>query len=128
VTSETERARLEELAIPPAWTDVWICADSKGRVQATGRDAEGRKGLAVLVRLLDLTGIRIGNRDSSRDNGSYGLTTLRRKHVDFTDGGARVTFRGKGGKAQAVGLNDERLTGILQACYEIPGHELFRYA
>ncbi|TVP45122.1 MAG: DNA topoisomerase IB [Gemmatimonadales bacterium] len=174
VTSDSERARIGELAIPPAWTDVWICADSKGHIQATGRDAEGRKQyryhpawteirarrkfhrmaafgrtlprirrrvrrdlrregmprekvLAVLVRLLDLTGIRIGNRDSSRKNGSYGLTTLRRKHVDFTDRGARVSFRGKGGKDQEVGLDDARLAGILQACYEIPGHELFQY-
>ncbi|TVR53366.1 MAG: DNA topoisomerase IB [Gemmatimonadales bacterium] len=174
VTSDKERARISELAIPPAWTDVWICSDSKGHIQATGRDAEGRKQyryhpawveirahrkfhrmaafgrtlprirrrvqrdlrhegmprrkvLAVLVRLLDLTGIRIGNPDSSRNDGSYGLTTLRRKHVDFTDGGARVSFRGKGGKDQEMGLADEKLARILQACYEIPGHELFQY-
>jgi len=174
VTSKEERERIGELAIPPAWNEVWICADSTGHIQATGRDAEGRKQyryhpawteirarrkfhrmaafgrtlprirrrvqrdlrregmprqkvMAVLVRLLDLTGIRIGNPDSSRNNGSYGLTTLRRKHVDFTDEGARVRFRGKGGKDQEVGLDDERLAGILQACYEIPGHELFQY-
>lgn len=174
VTSDEERDRIQELAIPPAWTDVWICSDPRGHIQATGRDAEGRKQyryhaawveirarrkfhrmgvfgrtlprirrrvqrdlrregmprqkvLAVLVRLLDLTGIRIGNRASSRESGSYGLTTLRRKHVAFTKGGARVTFRGKGGKEQEVGLNDERLAGILQACYEIPGYELFQY-
>ncbi|CAN5710816.1 DNA topoisomerase IB [soil metagenome] len=173
VTSTSERERIETLAIPPAWTDVWIGRDGKGHIQATGRDAEGRKQyryhpawveirarrkfhrmaifgrtlprirrrvrkdlrregmprkkvLAVLVRLLDLTGIRIGNPDS-RKNGSYGLTTLRRKHVDFTDGGARVSFRGKGGKDQELGLDDERLAGILQACYAIPGHELFQY-
>jgi len=174
VTSKEERGRIEELAVPPAWTEVWICPDPEGHIQATGRDAEGRKQyryhpawtelrarrkfhrmavfgrtlprirrrvqrdlrregmprekvMAVLVRLLDLTGIRIGNPDSSRNNGSYGLTTLRRKHVDFTDGGARVSFRGKGGKDHEVGLDDERLAGILQACYEIPGHELFQY-
>jgi DNA topoisomerase I len=174
VTSDEERERIEELAIPPAWTGVWICSDSRGHIQATGRDAEGRKQyryhpawveirgrrkfhrmavfgralprirrrvrrdlrrdgmprqkvLAVLVRLLDLTGIRIGNRDSSRKSGSYGLTTLRRKHVVFADGGAWVSFRGKGGKEHEVGLNDELLAGILQACYEIPGYELFQY-
>lgn len=174
VTADEERERIEALAIPPAWTDVWISSDSRGHIQATGRDAEGRKQyryhpawveirsrrkfhrmgdfgralprirrrvrkdlrregmprqkvLAVLVRLLDITGIRIGNRDSSRKSGSYGLTTLRRKHVAFTDGGARVSFRGKGGKDQEVGLNDERLAGILQACHEIPGYELFQY-
>jgi DNA topoisomerase I len=174
VTSDKERERISELAIPPAWTHVWICSDSKGHIQATGRDAEGRKQyryhpawveirahrkfhrmaafgrslprirrrvqkdlrregmprqkvLAVLVRLLDLTGIRIGNQESSRNNGSYGLTTLRRKHVDFSDGGARVSFRGKGGKDQELGLADKRLARILQACYEIPGHELFQY-
>jgi DNA topoisomerase I len=174
LTSDEERARIGELAIPPAWIDVWICSDSEGHIQATGRDAEGRKQyryhpgwveirshrkfhrmgefgrtlprirrrvrkdlrregmprekvLAVLVRMLDLTGIRIGNLESSRRKGSYGLTTLRRKHVDFTDGGARVTFRGKGGQDQEVGLDDELLAGLLQACYEIPGYELFQF-
>jgi DNA topoisomerase I len=76
--------------------------------------------------MLDLTGIRIGTESSLRENGSYGLTTLRRKHVDFGGEGARLRFRGKGGQAQEVGLSDGRLAGILQECYQAPGYELFQ--
>ncbi len=169
-----QRERLAALAIPPAWTEVWISPDPDGHIQATGRDSEGRKQyryhpkwieqsarnkfgrmsafgrvlprirrrvrrdlrrggmprekvLAVLVRLLDLTGIRIGAEKSRRTSGSYGLTTLRRKHVSFVDDGALLRFRGKGGQAQEVGLGDTRLATILQSCLEVPGYELFQY-
>jgi DNA topoisomerase-1 len=174
ITDTAARERFAALAIPPAWTEVWICPDPDGHIQAIGRDAEGRKQyryhpewiartarnkfrsmcefgdvlprirrrvrrdlrrtglprakiLAVLVRLLDLTGLRIGSETSRRTNGSYGLTTLRRKHVVFQKGEARLRFRGKGGTVQEVGLADDQLAGILQACYDLPGHELFQY-
>jgi DNA topoisomerase I len=174
ITDDAARERFSALAIPPAWTKVWICPDPDGHIQATGRDAEGRKQyryhpewtartarnkfgsmrefgsvlprirrrvrrdlgreglprekiLAVLVRLLDLTGLRIGSETSRGTNASYGLTTLRRKHVVFQKGGARLRFRGKGGAVQEVGLADDQLAGILQACYDVPGHELFQY-
>lgn len=85
------------------------------------------KVLAVLVRLLDLTGIRIGTAKTQRTSGAYGLTTLRRKHVSFGDHGALLRFRGKGGQVHEAGLGDARLAEILQSCHEAPGHELFQY-
>jgi DNA topoisomerase I len=174
VTQTEVRERIAALAIPPAWSQVWISLDPEGHIQATGRDAEGRKQyryhpkwiertarnkfhrmgafgralprirrrvrrdlrrpglprqklLAVLVRLLDLTGLRIGSEVSRRTNGAYGLTTLRRKHVAFEGHEARFRFRGKAGKVHEVSLDDDRLAGILQACYEAPGYELFQY-
>ena len=174
ITEAEERERIAALQVPPAWTDVWINPDPKGHIQATGRDAEGRKQycyhprwieeaarhkfsrmrsfgnalprirrrvrrdlrrdgiprakvLAVLVRLLDLTGLRIGTEASRRSNRSYGLTTLRRKHVAFAEQGVRLRFRGKGGKVHEVGLDASGLAGILHTCYELPGYELFQY-
>ncbi|MEX2529596.1 MAG: DNA topoisomerase IB [Gemmatimonadota bacterium] len=174
ITDTGERDRINALAIPPAWTEVWISPECKGHIQATGRDAEGRKQyryhsqwieeaaqskfhrmrsfgrtlprirrrvrrdlrregiprtkvLAVLVRLLDLTGLRVGSEASRRNAESYGLTTLRRKHVAFKKGGAQFRFQGKGGKVHEVGLADTRLAGVLHACYEVPGYELFQY-
>jgi DNA topoisomerase I len=173
IRSAREKARLRSLAIPPAWTEVWICPHPDGHIQATGRDSEGRKQyryhpmwmearshdkfqamvafggvlprirrrvrrdlrrpgmpqekvMALLVRLLDLTGIRIGN-PSSGSIGSYGLTTLRRRHMAFQNEGVCFRFRGKGGKAYEVCLSDPGLAGVLQACHELPGHELFQF-
>lgn len=173
IESAREKERIESLAIPPAWTDVWICPQADGHIQATGRDSEGRKQyryhptwmearsqekfegmaafgaviprirrrvrrdlrrsgmprdkvMALLVRMLDLTGVRIGN-PTSRKNGSFGLTTLRRKHVAFQDDGVLFRFRGKGQKVNEVQLSDTRLASLLQSCYELPGHELFLY-
>src|SRR5262249_54011236 len=137
--------RIRRLAIPPAWTDVWIAPDPRAHLQATGRDARGRKQyryhadwrrvrdrdkfsrfgglapalpalrrrgaedlkraglprekvLAVIVRLLETTLIRVGNAEYVRDNGSFGLTTLRDRHVDLADGRLKFEFRGKSGK------------------------------
>jgi DNA topoisomerase I len=173
IKSAREKDRLRSLAIPPAWTEVWICPHSDGHIQATGRDSEGRKQyryhpdwmearshdkfqgmlafggviprirrrvrrdlrrpgmpreklMALLVRLLDLTGIRIGN-PTSGSSGSYGLTTLRRRHVAFQSDGVCFRFRGKGGKAYDVCLSDPGLASVLQSCHEIPGHELFQF-
>jgi DNA topoisomerase I len=168
------RKRLNSLAIPPAWTDVWICPDPDGHIQATARDARGRKQyryhssyreardqskfrrmlefsetlpvlrerverdlragdlsrhqlLATVVRLLDRTLIRVGNDEYARENRSYGLTTLRRKHVQVKGAILRFTFRGKSGVEHSVALNDPRLARIIQRCRDLPGQEMFQY-
>jgi DNA topoisomerase-1 len=174
LTDRTELARIKWLAIPPAWTDVWICPERNGHLQATGFDARGRKQyryhpdwrktrdvakfdrmlafaqalprirarvaqdrarrglprekvLAAIVCLLELTLIRVGNREYARINDSYGLTTLRDRHVDF--GGAKLVFeyRGKGGKLHRISLRDRRLARIVRSCKELPGQHLFQY-
>jgi DNA topoisomerase I len=85
------------------------------------------KVLALLIRLLDLTGVRIGSEAGRRKNDSFGLTTLRRRHLAFKEQGVLFHFRGKGGQPHDVELTDAHLAGILQDCYAIPGHELFQY-
>jgi DNA topoisomerase-1 len=166
--------RFKSLGIPPVWTDVWICPLPNGHLQATGRDAKGRKQyryhprwratrdetkygrmlafgqtlpqirarvdqdlrarelsrakvLATVVRLLETTLIRVGNREYARANSSYGLTTMRDKHVQI--GGAKVTFqfRGKSGKSHTITLNDRRLARIVKRCRDLPGYDLFQY-
>src|SRR3954462_1548281 len=129
ISNAAELQRIRSLVIPPAWTDVWICPDPRGHLQATGRDARGRKqyryhprwrevrdevkygkmiafaealprirrrtesdlrrtGLprekvvATVVRLLDETSIRVGNDEYARENKSFGLTTMQKRHVD----------------------------------------------
>src|SRR2546422_7617908 len=166
--------RIKGLAIPPAWTDVWICPDPRGHLQATGRDARRRKQyryhsrwrevrdavkydrmlafaaalpkireqtdrdlerpgmprekvLATVVRLLEETRIRVGNEEYRKENGSFGLTTLRNRHVDVIGSGVRFTFRGKSGKHHQVELQDRRLARIIKRFLEIPGQELFQY-
>ena len=166
--------RIRKLAIPPAYTDVWICPDPRGHIQATGRDARGRKQyryhpdwraardgnkyehalafgralpairarvapdlaksglgrervLATAVRLLDKTLMRIGNESYRRDNGSFGLTTLRNRHARVNGAEISFTFRGKGGKPWAISLRDRRLARLVAACQELPGQTLFQY-
>jgi len=168
------RRRLNSLAIPPAWTDVWICSDPDGHIQATARDARGRKQyryhpsyreardrskfrrmlefsevlpalrerverdlrvddlslrqlLATVVRLLDRTLIRVGNDEYARENRSFGLTTLRRRHVRVDGSLLRFSFRGKSGIEHSVALSDPRIARIIQRCQDLPGHELFQY-
>jgi DNA topoisomerase-1 len=167
-------ARIRALAIPPAWTDVWICPDARGHVQATGRDAKGRKQyryhsdwratrdetkfdrmqafahalpilrrraradlarpglprekvLATLVQLLERSLIRVGNEEYARQNESFGLTTMRDKHVRVNGGTVRFQFRGKSGKHHTIDVNDWRLAQVVKQCRELPGHELFQY-
>ena len=169
-----KRKRLNSLAIPPAWTDVWICPDPDGHIQATARDARGRKQyryhpsyreardrskfqhmlefsevlphlrerierdlrapdqtrrqlLATVVRLLDRTLIRVGNDEYARDNKSYGLTTLRRRHVRVDGATLSFSFRGKSGVEHSVSVSDPRLARIIQRCQDLPGEELFQY-
>jgi DNA topoisomerase-1 len=167
-------SRIRSLAIPPAYRDVWICPTPNGHVQATGRDARGRKQyryhprwrevrdetkfgrmldfsaalprirrrverdlglsglprekvLATVVRLLECTGIRVGNDEYARNNGSFGLTTLRDNHVEISGSTLRFQFRGKSGKVHKVALNDPRLARIVRRCQALPGEELFQY-
>jgi DNA topoisomerase I len=172
--SSEQVERIEALAIPPAWTDVWICRSANGHLQATGRDARGRKQyryhprwrevrdetkyhrllafgralpwirrrvekdmsrralsrervVATVVHLLDTTNIRVGNDEYARENKSFGLTTMRERHVEVD--GSRITFRfrGKSGKMHDVELTDPRAARVLRRCEELPGQELFQY-
>ncbi|MEX2011224.1 MAG: DNA topoisomerase IB [Chloroflexota bacterium] len=168
------KARMKALAIPPAWTDVWICRWPNGHIQATGRDARGRKQhryharwheardeskfdrmvsfagalpairertesdlarpglprekvLAAVVRLLEMTLIRVGNDEYARLNNSFGLTTLRDRHARIEGSRVRFRFRGKSGQQHEVGLRDRRLATVVRRCQELPGQELFQY-
>jgi DNA topoisomerase IB len=167
--------RIAMLAIPPAYRDVWICTKARGHLQATGRDARGRKQyryhaewrhvrdgakfsrmvafgealsklrrrlkadlalrglpreriLAVIVSLLDATLVRVGNVEYARDNRSFGLTTLRNRHVRFIrDGRLMLTFRGKGGVPHEVLVDDRQIAQIVRRCHQLPGQHLFQY-
>ena len=166
--------RIRSIAIPPAWTDVWICPLPNGHLQATGRDARGRKQyryhprfrarrsgakferliafaralpairdqverdlgrpglprekvLAAVVRLLELTLIRVGNDEYARLNRSFGLTTLRDRHASIDGAAVTFRFRGKSGQQQEVGLRDRRLAAVVRRCRDLPGQELFQY-
>lgn len=167
-------ARIRSLVIPPAWTQVWICANPRGHLQATGRDAKGRKQsryhprwrevrdetkyekmllfgtalprirerveedlkvpglprnkvLATIVRLMEQTLIRVGNEEYARENHSYGLTTMREKHVQVDGWTVTFKFRGKSGVLHTVGVHDRRIANIIRRCQDIPGYELFQY-
>lgn len=85
------------------------------------------KVLATVVRLLDETNIRIGNEEYARENKSFGLTTLRNKHVEVSGSTLRFAFRGKSGKKHVVEVQDRRVARIVKRCQELPGHELFQY-
>lgn len=101
----------------------------RSRVEADlGRSQLDReKVLALAVRLLDETLIRIGNPEYAEANDSYGLTTLRDRHVAFDGHEVRFSFVGKSGKEQEVALRDRRLARLVKACRDIPGHTLFQY-
>jgi DNA topoisomerase-1 len=166
--------RIKSLAIPPAWNHVWISPWADSHLQATGRDARGRKQyryhprwrevrdqtkfdrmsvfgralpilrrrlrrdlaraglprekvLATVVKLLEATLIRIGNEEYARHNRSYGLTTMRSKHVKVKGAKIQFEFRGKGGKPFNLDLNDRRLARIVNHYQELPSQELFQY-
>ena len=174
ITDGAERARIDALAIPPAWTDVWICPWPNGHLQATGRDARRRKQyryhprwrevrdedkyerildfgkalpeirthvehdlslpglprpkvLATVVRLLETTLIRVGNEEYARTNKSFGLTTLRDRHVKVDGSQLRFKFKGKSGKTHSISVRDRRLAHIVRRCQELPGQDLFEY-
>ncbi len=166
--------RIKSLAIPPAWTEVWICPRADGHLQATGRDARGRKQyryhprwravrdeskydrmmafasalpeirkrtdidlarpglprekvLAAVVRLLETTLIRVGNEEYARTNKSFGLTTMRDRHVRVGKKSIRFEFKGKSGVEHEINLADPRLARIVGRCRDLPGQELFQY-
>ena len=174
ISDAAERKRIRSLVIPPAWTDVWICPDPKGHIQATARDARGRKQyryhalyresrdkskfrrmlefseilpeirerverdlrsrdltrrqiLATVVMLLDKTLIRVGNDEYARENRSFGLTTLRGRHLEIKGAKLHFSFRGKSGVDHTVSITDRRLARIIQQCQDLPGYELFKY-
>jgi DNA topoisomerase-1 len=174
VRDEPTLERIRALAIPPAWTDVWICADPLGHLQATGRDAKGRKQyryhqrwrevrdankfallgafghrlpglrdridielrrpalprakvLALVVRLLDETLVRVGNKEYAHDNESYGLTTITPDHVDIGWRDTTFDFVGKGGLEHHITVEDPRVTRIIRRCHELGGQALFSY-
>ena len=168
-------ARIRAIAIPPAYDDVWICPRADGHLQATGRDARGRKQYryhprwqevrgdgkfdrvvafaqalprlrrrlardlalpgfprpkvqAIVVALMAATLVRIGNAEYARSNKSFGLTTLRNRHVAFVHGGrVRLQFRGKGGLDHDIALDDARLARLIRRCQQLPGQALFQY-
>ena len=175
LTDDAEVARIKSLAIPPAYENVWICPFPNGHVQATARDAKGRKQyryhkkwrevrdankyestmafalalpairkrvgadigkecmnrekvLATVVRLLEDTLIRVGNEGYAKDNGSFGLTTLRARHVKI-EGEKRIklNFRGKSGVQHAVTIEDKRLARTIKKCRDLPGEVLFSF-
>lgn len=166
--------RIRSLVIPPAWTGVWICTQANGHLQATGRDARGRKQaryhprwrevrdetkyermvlfaqalpvirarvkedlarvglprekvLATIVSLMEQTHIRVGNTEYAKENGSYGLTTLRTKHVEVEGSKVTFSFQGKSRVHHTVSLQDRRLAKIIKQCSDLPGYELFQY-
>lgn len=174
VKDEATLDRIRKLAIPPAWTEVWISPEADGHIQATGRDAKGRKQyryhegfradrdsnkydrvlafgralpklrrrialdlerrglpkekvLAAVLRLMEMTLIRVGNEEYARRNKSFGLTTLRDRHARIRGGKAVFEFRGKSGKMHQTGFSDRRLARIVKACQDLPGQRLFQY-
>jgi DNA topoisomerase I len=174
VNDERTLARIANLVLPPAWTDVWISTDPRGHLQATGRDARGRKQyryhakwreerdsnkfdrlaafgralpairrkvesdlarpglprakvLATMVALLDRTYVRVGDERYRKANGSYGLTTLRNRHVEVSGERIRIRFKGKSGKEHDIALSDRRIANVVRRCRDLPGYELFCY-
>jgi DNA topoisomerase-1 len=174
IEDEATLVRIKALAIPPAWTQVWICTISYGHLQACGRDARGRKQyryharwrkardetkygrmlefgaalprirarveehlklpglardkvLAIVVRLLETTFIRIGNEEYARTNKSFGLTTLQDRHVRIDGAKIRFRFRGKSGKDHEITLANRRIARLVKSCRDLPGQDLFQY-
>ena len=166
--------RIAKLAVPPAWTDVWISPDADGHIQATGRDARGRKqyryhgqwtacrdevkysslvafatalpairkkvdsdlhkkGLprekvvASIVWLLDNAMIRVGNESYARDNNSFGLATLRDRHVKVGGSSLQFAFKGKSGKEWRLKVSDRRIARVVRGAQDLPGQHLFQF-
>lgn len=171
-TSHLERIR--KLAIPPSWSDVWICHNPAGHIQATGLDLNKRKQyryhakwnalrgetkfhrlyefgkalpkirkkikkdmaqpeltdnkvLATAINLMEKTYIRVGNNEYEKLYGSYGLTTLKDKHVKIGGDKIRFVFTGKKGVEQHVSISNKRLARIIKQCRDVPGKTLFQF-
>jgi DNA topoisomerase-1 len=174
IRDEQRLLRIKRLAVPPAWTHVWICPSPSGHLQASGRDARRRKQyryherwrevrdenkfarladfakalpqirkrvdrdiklpglprekvLAAVVRLLERTFIRIGNDEYARQNKSFGLTTIKDRHVTVRGAHLRFRFRGKSGRQHEVDVRDDQVAKIISRLQDLPGQELFQY-
>ncbi len=174
VTDEATLFRIRGLVLPPAWENVWICADPNGHLQATGTDAKGRKQykyhplwttirnhskftnlhdlglalpairsrvqkdlakqglpqekvLAAVISLMQCTCIRIGSSMYEKLYGSFGLTTLKDKHVNIKGSEVKFSFKGKKGVMHNISMKNKKLARIVQQCRDIPGKELFQY-
>ena len=174
VTDEATLDRIRKLAIPPAWTDVWIAPAERDHIQAVDRDVKGRKQyryherwrevrdahkydrviafgralpklrrrverdlarrglprekvLAAVIRVMEITLMRVGNEEYAKSNKSFGLTTLRNRHARIGAERTIFEFRGKSGKIHRTGFSDRRLARILKACQDLPGQRLFQY-
>lgn len=174
LTDDRVLDRIRSLVIPPAWERVWICRFQNGHVQATGRDAKGRKQyvyhpefrqlrergkydellafasalptirervdahlrlpglrrekvLATIVHLLDTTFIRVGNEEYARENKSFGLTTLKNRHVSVDGSEVSFQFKGKHGVEWSVSQRDRRIAKVIRSCQDLPGQDLFQY-
>ncbi|GAP98578.1 DNA topoisomerase IB [Leptolyngbya sp. NIES-2104] len=174
IKDEKTIQRINSLAIPPAYQKVWICPLENGHLQATGRDAKGRKQyryhplwrsmrdqtkfsrmiafsqalpeirrriehdlalpglpkqkvLATILKLMELTRIRVGNEEYAKTNDSYGLTTLHDDHVNVSGSKVHFEFRGKSGVDHAIDIKDKQLAKIVKRCQDLPGQELFQY-
>lgn len=171
---KTELQRIRALVIPPAWENVWICANEKGHLQVTGVDAKHRKQyryhplwnrlrnqtkfyrmlqfgnvlpqirkqvrkdlespgfsrekvLATVIALMEKTSIRIGSDAYEKLYGSFGLTTLKDKHVNVKGSRLQFTFKGKKGVEHSISIQSRKLARIVKQCRDIPGKELFQY-
>ena len=174
VRDKSELQRIRSLAIPPSWTNVWICASANGHIQATGLDLRGRKQyryhtlwntfrnetkfhrlyefgkelprlrekmeadlrgrelsrekvLATVLSLMEKTYIRVGNNEYEKTNGSYGLTTMKNKHVSITGDKLLFSFTGKKGVHHDITIRNRRLARAVGQCRDLPGKELFQY-
>jgi DNA topoisomerase I len=174
IDDEATLARIRQLALPPAYQNIWICPKPNGHLQATGLDAKGRKQyryharwnaarsetkfyrmiafgeklpllrkrlhddlkltglpqqkvIAVALSVMEQTLIRVGNAAYEKEYGSYGLTTLKDRHVKTEGDVVRFSFKGKKGIYHDITLRDRRLARLVKACRDIPGKELFQY-
>ena len=174
IRDETRLLRIRRIGIPPAYKDVWICPSPNGHIQATARDARGRKQyryherwreardenkydrilvfghalpkirrqvnkdmglhglprnkvLATVVHLLGRTFIRIGNEEYARENKSFGLTTMRNRHVDVKGAKLTFSFKGKSGVQHEIDVSDRRLANIIRKLQDLPGQDIFQY-
>lgn len=174
ITDKAVIERIDSLAIPPAWSDVWICPTERGHLQATGFDSRNRKQyiyhpdwikignenkfsklvsfglnlpkirgkveyelhqkdldreriLATAVWLLEHTFVRIGNEEYTKENNSFGLTTLRARHAKIKGNEITFRFRGKSGVENIIEVSNPTVAKTIKECIELPGYEIFKF-
>lgn len=173
VTCETTLLRIRSLGLPPAYKDVWICADAQGHLQAVGTDVRGRRQYryhaewqafrqqqkfdrlvdfgralprirhsvsrdlrrnqadkalvcAALVRLIDQASLRVGSERYVQENGSFGATTLRSRHLKLSHNTLILSCRAKGGRRVRKQIQDRTLARVLNQIDDLPGRLLFQ--